>query len=248
MKVWIEHPVEPSRLFLAWQAPEGEENRLRWAVGVLESEGATLSFRYFDEDEIRLRNSGRDLTQLRSAGFVGYPAFPFTPGAKFTSDILSTFLRRLPPPSRSDFGSYQEYFSIPPGTPVSGLTLLALTEARLPGDGFSLIDPFDPAVEVCDAVFEIAGFRYQAPHRSLTEGCRLALLGEATNRHDPDAVAVYAGDARIGYVNRLQAKTVAGWMVNRDLACELLRMNGRPGAPRAYGKLTVRPKTRVIAA
>lgn len=247
MKAWIDQPVEPKRLILAWQAPEGQRDRLRWAVGLIEN-GSHPTFRYFDAEEVSAQNAGRGLDRLKLAGFVGYPAFKFEPGRRFDSDILQTFLRRLPPASRGDFGQYQEYFSIRPGSNVSGAILLALTEARLPGDGFSVVDPLDPSAEICDAVFEIAGYRYEAGGREVELGEELALRPDPTNEHDANAVAVYHGTQRVGFVNRLQAPTIARWLSSRSVMCQVLRKNGRADAPRAYAKISIRPRSEHLAA
>lgn len=247
MRVWIEQPVEPARLVLAWQAPDGQRDRRRWSVGEIHPT-RTAVFRYFTDDELAFHNEGRTDQDLRAAGFAGYPAFPFSLGAAFSDEVLSTFMRRLPPITRSDFGLYQDYFSIPPGTGLSAPILLALTEARLPGDGFSLIDPFDPSVDCCDAPFEVAGFRYEAGDARPPVGSELSLRPDFANVHDDQAVAVFWHEQRIGFVNRLQAPTVRSWLLERDVSCDLLRLNGRVGAPRAYARISVRPRVQTLAA
>jgi len=247
VKVWIEKPVEPAKLVLVWQAPEGHPDRLRWAVGVIELEEVER-FRYLTSDELFALNNGRTLDRLTAAGFAGYPAFSYEPGKMFDADILRTFQRRLPPPARQDFARYEEYFSIHPGSTISVPLLLALTEARLPSDGFSIIDPLDSAAEVCDAVFEIAGLRYEGATQSIEIGDELALRPDPTNTYDPDAVAVHWRGARIGFVNRLQAHAVAQWLSTRSVRCVVLRKNGRADAPRAYAKIAVRPRPHQLAA
>lgn len=239
--------MEPSVLYLAWQAPDAQTDRLRWAVGVIEN-GPRPTFRYFRADELPSYNAGRGLDRLKAAGFVGYPAFLFEAGRTFETDILKTFLRRLPPRSRGDFSQYQEYFSIHPGSSLSGPLLLALTEARLPSDGFSIVDPLDPGASECDAVFEIAGFRYEAAGRKLELGDELTLKPEPTNVHDSNAVAVYSGLERVGFVNRLQAPTIASWHIGGFVTCQVLRKNGRADAPRAYALVSKRTRPEHMAA
>lgn len=248
MQVWIDQPVEPTTLILAWQAPDAERDRLRWAVGAIDI-GTTPIFRYFSEDELPSHNVNRTAQELRTAGFTGYPAFPYRPGAAFKTEILKTFLRRLPPPSRGDFEQYCAYFSIKPGARISEWLLLGLTEARLPSDGFSLVDPLAPAAETGDAVVEIAGYRYETgAAEDLKPGDALSLKPDPTNEYDPNAVAVLRAGKRIGFVNRLQAPTIRIWLEERQLECEVLRKNGRADAPRAYAKVSIRPKARELAA
>lgn len=248
MKVWIEQPLQPSTLVLAWQAPDGVVDRRRWAVGLLESSPSGATFQYLDETAFGEFNLGRSVTDLRGLGFIGYPAFAFKAGALFSEHVLEAFVRRLPPSSRTDFVRYLEYFSI--GVSVPPLTLLSLTEARLPSDGFSLIDPLDPDSDAGETVAEIAGFRHESPNHfeALQVGSTLDLIPDPTNEHDPNAVGVWWEQQRIGYVNRLQAPTILTWLQTRSIQCNLIRLNGRAGAPRAYAKLTISKRLKTLAA
>ncbi len=51
MEHWVEVPPEPAKLTLTWRAPEGIDDRTRWAVGVLSAEGGTPRFRYLEGEE-----------------------------------------------------------------------------------------------------------------------------------------------------------------------------------------------------
>jgi hypothetical protein len=149
MEPWIEHVDEPARLILAWQAPDPEKDRLRWAVGELSRATGVATFKYFDGDEFTRLNSGRRQDELRAAGFRGYPAFDVlhTPSGEFSDGVLEAFLRRVPPRSRSDFPRYLEHFRLRSSDGIGPFALLAVTEAKLPSDGFSLIDPLDPTAD-----------------------------------------------------------------------------------------------------
>jgi len=53
--------------------------------------------------------------------------------------------------------------------------------------------------------FEIAGIKFRAANyekAQVTRGDRLNLKLEPTNQHDPFAIAIYKGEAHIGYVPR----------------------------------------------
>ena len=250
MKTWIERPTEPRELILAWQAPDEfrDEDRRRWEIGAIYKEGASVRFRYFEEPEFGAKNFGRSLEKLRSYGFEGYPAFKFEPGRVYAGEVLDTFERRLPPRSRADFRRYLDYFSIPDGVDVSLMQLLAISEARLPGDGFSLVDPLDERMLSGEVAFEIAGFRHESPHVLPDLGAQLTLRAEPDNKWDAQAVAVYLDSSRIGFVNKIQAPVVGIWLNTREIECVLLRFNGRQGAPRAYALIKVSPKNGRLAA
>jgi hypothetical protein len=224
------------------------KDRRRWQVGQIERKAAGVQFRYFKGAEFEAANAGRSVEDMRLQGFVSFPAFEYSPGAIFAEKVMKTFERRLPPQSRSDFARYLEYFSIRPSEAPSGLTLFALTEARLPSDGFSLVDPLDPDLTTGEVPFEIAGFRHEAKAVIPQVGQPLRLVPEPTNEHDANAVQVFLGDERIGYVNRIQAPVVGQWLDTRELECVVLRFNGRPGAPRAYALLRLQPSRGTLAA
>lgn len=248
VKVWFQNPAEPAQLVLAWQAPDGVEDRRRWQVGQVERKVDGVQFRYFQGREFEIANAGRSVEDMRRQGFVSFPAFEYSPGRIFTDKVMETFERRLPPQSRSDFARYLEYFSIPSGEAPSGLTLFALTEARLPSDGFSLIDPLDPDLVAGEVPFEIAGFRHVAKTVVPEVGQPLRLVPEPTNEHDGNAIQVFLGNERIGYVNRIQAPVVGKWLEMREFECVVLRFNGRLGAPRAYALLRLAPRLSTLAA
>jgi HIRAN domain len=251
MECWIEQPQVPQQLLLVWQAPPDVRDRLRWAVGRLSSDADRTSFVYLEGEEFQALNLGRSEGQLEACGFSGYPAFDRMrrPEAGFWHDALETLLRRVPPRRRSDFGAYLEHHRVKAAAILSPLALLAVTEAHLPSDGFSLIDPLDASAAAVDFVFEIAGFRHAArPIAPLQDGETLTLVPEPGNRWDPSAIKVMAGEVRIGYVNRLQAATIQQWLSTRDVQCCIARLNGQPNAPRAYALARVRPMPSAMAA
>jgi hypothetical protein len=60
--------------------------------------------------------------------------------------------------------------------------------------------------------FHIAGFQFhEGPEliEHLEPGCELSLVREPKNPHDQRAVALYSGDAHIGYVPRDRNRTIA---------------------------------------
>ncbi len=250
--LWIEYPPAPRELILAWQAPLHVEDRFRWAVGKLRVEGLDSAvFEYLSGPDFSALNDGRQLEALQAAGYSGYPAFDAKkqPSGEFRDRVLQAFLRRLPPRSRSDFPRYLAHHYVSEPDKLSPMALLSVTEARLPSDGFSLIDPLDSSASCVDFVFEIAGYRHRvAVPDSYAVGQRLELRREPDNPFDGRAIAVIAGERVIGYVNRLQAPTIGSWLKQRALTCWIARVNDRPDMPRAFAFLQVRPATCLIAA
>jgi hypothetical protein len=224
---------------------------LRWAVGRVFQDGADVAFEYLTGSAFEALNGGRSEAQLRAAGFGGYPAFERSRSGDvvYRDRVIDALLRRLPPATRSDFRDFLAYYRIPDDLSLPPLGLLAATEGRLPGDGFSFVDPLDPAAEAVDLVMEITGFHnYQPLPYDLQIGAELDFAHDVGNLHDRDAVEISIDGQRIGYINRLQAPTVRHWLASRSVSAVLQRLNGRPEKPKAFAFVEVRGAKRSIAA
>jgi hypothetical protein len=242
---WIEYVAEPKKLFLAWQAPEGLKVRFRWAVGVLEHVDQDLQLRYLaDGAEFQSVNQGRTYDELTALGYQGYPGVSLHKQIH-RRGIMTILMRRLPPRRRPDFDEYKRQFRLKSDLNVSDLALLGLTEAKLPSDGFSVVDPLDPETQCCDLMLELAGFRYYA-HAipELQVGDDVVIQPEPQNPHDPNAVQVRTRGVTIGYINRLQTNAFRHWLINRHVSGAIERLNGKSEHPRAFIFVQVRSALR----
>jgi hypothetical protein len=240
---WIEQVPEPRKLFLAWQAPDHMGDRFRWAVGILVPRDGECTLRYFQPGaEFERHNQGYPFTRLLELGYQGYPGFK-PRQAVHEDGVLAALMRRLPPRSRPDFSDYKRLFRLPRSLDLSNFALLGQTEAKLPNDGFSVVDPLDPEIVACELLSEIAGLRYYLKDSTLALeiGDPIELLPEPENPKDPNAVKVYVGSARIGYVNRLQAGTFLQWLKYRQVTGVIERLSGTIERPRAFIFIRVRP-------
>jgi hypothetical protein len=247
---WIERPCVPKRLFLAWQPADLAGDRFRWAVGQLEPEGFDCTLRYFGRGaEFDALNPSHTYDELLRLGYPGYPAFPLKREVH-REGVLSAFMRRLPPRSRPDFAEYASQFRLRPDSRLSDFALLGLTEAKLPSDGFSLVDPLDVHLDFCELMLEVAGYRHYVGKLPLTP--RLAdpveMLPEPSNPYDRNAVQICLSEHKIGYVNRLQAGTFLQWISERRISACIERLNGDPGRPRAFVFVRIRPPVARVAA
>ena len=250
MKVenWITMVQEPRSLFLAWQAPDHFELRHRWAVGLLTPIDGGLQLRYLSDEEFPKFNDGRTAADARALSYEGYPSFSLKQATHATG-VADALMRRLPPRSRADFGDFIKQFRLKPDRTLSLLELLGRTEAKLPNDGFSVVDPLDPALTHCDLMLEIAGFRHYVKSEPLGVGVghQVAIEAEPDNKVDAGAVKVTVGGRKIGNINRLQAPTFLRWLKDRKIAAVLERLNGKPDRPRAFIFVRVRPAMQVAA-
>ncbi|HEY1613954.1 MAG TPA: HIRAN domain-containing protein [Rhizomicrobium sp.] len=222
----IQHVYEPTRLVLAWQAPDECGNRARFAVGEITKKNNEYVLRYYANTP--------DLTKACDLGYQGYPAFSLKQ-PEHTKGVLDAFMRRLPPRSRPDFIEYLKGLRLTPFADLSDFALLGYSEAKLPSDGFSLVDTLEDKKNPFELLLEIAGYRHHSP--SLVEsdiGSAVTLVPEPTNPYDPNAIAVVHQAKIIGYINRLQAPAMKKWLVNNQLTSVLEKLNGKPTKPRAF--------------
>lgn len=247
MTDYLKTICEPKRLILAWQSSDLRgDNRYRYAVGQVEPMEAT--FRYFQPGaEFERYNQGRGYAEMEALGYRGYPAFDRARLVHATG-VIEALMRRLPPRSRSDFDAYAARFLLPPDRALSDVALLGRTEATLPSDGFSLVDPLDPSTVRCDLLLEVAGYRHYSTKVDLRIDMSVQVLADPANPYDPNAVEFRAGGVKFGNVNRLQAATFRHWLSVADVEGKVERLNGTPDRQRAFVLISVRPRASAVAA
>ncbi len=230
----IEHTIEPHRLLLVWQAPDGKE-RTRFVVGELVRESDMVSFRYLTETE--------DFKRACELGFSCYPAFRKIERV-YTDGVMDTFMRRLPPRKRGDFAKYLQQWRLVPENTPSDFALLAYSGARLPTDGFSIDWPLSEVEAPCELLIEVAGFRYQheVSVDELSVGMPVSFRHEPENIHDNNALAVEWCNRCIGYVKRTQRDAVMHWLREYDIEASIERLNGTKERPVVYLFCRIREK------
>ncbi len=237
----IKHVPNPDRLLLVWQAPEGR-SRARFVVGELRQQEGQLVFRYLSDTA--------EFKKACEEGFVCYPAFRKT-NLEYTQNVLDSFLRRLPPRKRGDFGKYLEQWRLAPNVEISDFALLGHTGAKLPNDGFSLINPFDHIELPHEFYIEVAGFRYQ-PNISVDDisvGMSVEFIAEPANEFNRDAVRIEVAGKKIGYVSDAQCKAFNSWLGRYSVSASVERINGTNERPLVYvyGRVDLEQHCKAVA-
>lgn len=226
----IEHVCEPSRLVLTWQSPDldGQE-RKRFGVADLHR---------VNDDAVLIYRSNDEVNRAKALGYEGYPAFRMD--TREHGNALAAFKRRLPPRERSDFAHYLRNFRLQ-NCNLSDFALLGYTEAKLPSDGFGLVNQLEYDCVPSEHMLEIAGFRhYLEQSHGLSEGEVVQIELEPENQFDPAAIAFRWRGRKIGNVNRFQIETVTQWLDRRTVNAIFERRNGSPERPRGYAFVKVR--------
>ncbi len=221
----IRHLHTPNRLLLVWQSPEGS-SRSRFVVGEVCLDKQGYVFRYLVNTE--------QFNQACTEGFTCYPAFRKTT-QEYRDGILDTFIRRLPPRKRGDFGKYLQQWRLTPDINISDFGLLGHTGAKLPNDGFSLINPFDNVDMPHEFYIEVAGFRYQEILlKDIAENMPVDFISEPDNQYDRNAVSIEIAGNKIGYVNTTQNTAFNHWLQHYSITACIERINGTTERPLIY--------------
>jgi len=233
MKNYIKHIIEPNRLLLMWQGPD----RLHRIVGEL--------VRKKSEHVIRLNYlfETKDFQEAEKAEFKGYPAFPL--GNQSYSNVLDVFMRRLPPSTRGDYGTFLDSFRIQSNTKLSDFALLGYSGARLPDDKFSIVHPFENATGKFELLTLVHGTRHyqdknEAIHKLLKVGDLVTFRREVDNSVDNNAIVVFHKTKKVGYLNRGLLTSANNWLDDDSiLRSTIERINGTPDNPKIYVFLEV---------
>jgi hypothetical protein len=236
----ITHIIEPQRLYLIWQGPEGGERSRRIVAELLRTDHMV---------ELRYLTQSEDFRKARENGFEGYPAFPKTERI-YRDGVIETLMLRLPPRERSDFNKYLESFRISTAVQISDFALLGYSGAKLPSDGFSIVHPFDEVDTPCELLTEVAGFRYyEGMNMQLSVGMSATLQPEPGNPYDSQAIAVLVAGTKIGFIGRGVLDAFHRWLSNgSEISAVIEKMNGRPDRPSIMLYIAVVPQRQVAHA
>ena len=223
----IQNIQEPTILKLVWNV----RGKTRFIVGELENLKGEVILRYFP--------TSNDYNRAVEKGFEPLRGF-MNPQKEYREGVMDYFMSRITSRDRDDFGLYLETLGFEPnmGDAISDFALLGYGEGRLPSDGFQVINSFEDAMPAFEFVTEVAAtmhcdtndisidFKFEDP---------VELVREPDNRFDEFAIKVIINKCHLGYINRIQAKTICTLMdQGHVVSSQLYRKNGRASAPRYF--------------
>ena len=223
---YIEHIVEPDRLLLSWQTAS---DRLRMFVAELIRSGDD------DANLVYLKES-EDFSRAQSLGFEHYPGFDIEKDVH--NNVLTSFMKRLPPRNRGDFGRFLDALRLKSDVGISNFALLGYSKAKLPDDDFTVIHPFENASPPFELMLSVEGYRYyqeQLPLTSLSDDMQACFEAEPDNQYDPEAIKIIINDAIAGYVCRGLTGSFHEWMqAGLAISAYVERKNGAEQNPEIY--------------
>ncbi|MHC4084179.1 MAG: HIRAN domain-containing protein [Planctomycetota bacterium] len=229
----IEHLVEPDRLLLSWQTKTAI-NRQGMFVAELIRGGGEADLVYLKESE--------DFLRAQSLEFEGYPGFAIE--KEFHKNVLTSFMKRLPPRSRRDFGRFLDALRIKSDAEISDFALLGYSGAKLPDDDFTVIHPFENASPPFELLLPVQGYRYykdQLPLADLSTDMQAGFETEPDNPWDPEAIKIVINNVRVGYVSRGLTGSFHEWMqAGLTISAYVERINGTEENPETYLYVSVK--------
>ena len=228
----IDHIVEPDRLLLSWQTAN---MRLRMFVAELIRNGD-------DEADLVYLKEREDFSKAQSLGFNGYPGFDIK--TTIHKNVLTSFMKRLPPRSRGDFGRFLDALRIKAEAEISDFALLGYSGAKLPDDDFTVIHPFENALVPFELMLPVEGYRYYQDELSLnvlSTDMQAVFEAEPDNPTDPEAIKIIIDGIRVGYVCRGLTASFHKWMQSGlTISAYVERINGTGQDPKVYLYVSVK--------
>ncbi len=224
---YIEHIIEPQRLLLSWQ-PKDNKNRQRMLV-------AELCRNKYNDADLIYRTQSPDFINAQKIGFPGYPGLGT--GIAIHNNVLTPFIKRLPPRTREDFNRFLEALRIRPDATISDFALLGYSGAKLPDDDFTIIHPFDDTLPPFEFILQIQGYQHykeQMPFKA-SINMKATFEPEPDNIYDSDAVKIIVNGVMAGYVCRGLTTSFHKWLQsNLTISAYIERINGTEQKPKAY--------------
>ncbi len=228
---YIERIVDPDRLLLSWQT---SSEPLRMFVAELIRNGNNADLVYLKDSE--------EFSKAQSLEFEGYPGFVIE--KDIHKNVLTSFMKRLPPRSRGDFSRFLDALRIKSDAEVSDFALLGYSGAKLPNDDFTIIHPFENASPPFELMLFVQGYRYykdQLPSNALSQDMQAGFETEPDNPKDPEAIKIIINDVKVGYVNRALAGSFHEWMqAGLAISAYVERINGIEQNPEIYLYVSVK--------
>lgn len=217
---------EPRKLLLLWKAKQTTGRN--FLVGELIRKDTIVEFRYNTET--------RDFEDAKGDGFVGYPGFKIR-SEPYKYGVMESFSKRLPARKRNDFNEYLDKLHLPHTVrdTISDFALLGYSEAKWPGDGFSLFNIFEGIIPPFAFVIELSGVRHlHYDVKQLKLGEPVQFVEEPDNEYDGNAIIVKMKNEKIGYINRCQTTYFKQWIRQFSIQAHLTRVNGTLENPRVF--------------
>lgn len=221
---FIEHIIEPSKLFMTWQSSDRNQ-RKRYTIAELNRLGEKVTLKYLTDTD--------DFREASKLGFEFYPAFQNV-NEIYEHGVMDALMRRLPPKTRNDYNQYLAGLRIKPDTELSDFALLGYSGAKLPSDGFIIINPFENTPAAFEFLLEATGYKYLSGI-TINLGERASFKEEFNTERKEKEVKIFINQQCVGYVTRALLPEFCRWLeTGRVVDAWYEKKNGSPEQPVVY--------------
>jgi hypothetical protein len=228
----IKSIAEFTTIFISWMEPYVEGcRRQRYVVAKLTRNG--------DDADLEYLIDTKDFKEATKKGFEGFGRFPVS--VKKYANVMEYLSYRLPPKKRADFDTFMKSIGLDVSLKdqISYFQLLGYSGGKLPDDTFNFHIDYTNISLPIQMYTELTGIAYQDDWKlnveKTTVGDPILLTHDTQNPFDSFAVEARWKNHRIGYINRVQSKTISTWLVEgRSVSAYISRKNGTPERPRLY--------------
>jgi hypothetical protein len=221
---FINHIIEPTRLFLSWRILDGLATRYIVAE-LYKTNESTVDFKYLTETE--------DFRKAQEKGFVFHTAFQDIHLTYY--NVLDTFTRRIPPRKREDFSKYLAGLRLKGDAVLSDFALLGYSGAKLLSDSFSIIHPFDHVKGKCELFLEVANFKKEFKEK-IEIGMPVSFLIEPSFKNSKEKrIQVIIFKQVVGEIHQVLVPSFFDWLEQNRIECAVVeKVNGTLDCPNIY--------------
>jgi hypothetical protein len=178
------------KIYISWRKKPGER---RFLVALLQrTNGGNISFKYLDDFETAKEQGLNNI--------IGFGR----DAERLTSEQLSIIIRlRLVSKDKEDKNELLQFWEA--GDVTDEFMLLALTQGKSPSDNFEFLGDYSRLeTKKINFVTDLSGLSHNTLAPSIIkEGDILTYKQENTNTFDTNAIAIYKGNDKIGYIKRV---------------------------------------------
>jgi hypothetical protein len=184
---------EFGNIYLIWRSGSGKS---RHVVGVI---------KHNYNDGIRFHYIKENLDSAIKEGFHPYTEFPEL-DREYSNNVLEIFGQRVMKFDRDDISKLLDFWQIDYSKKENKLYLLAKTQGLIPNDNFEFLADYNPTKNARFTT-DLAGLTaLKLPANTVLQNETLEFRCEPSNQYDANAVAIFKGDIKIGYIKRIHSR------------------------------------------
>jgi hypothetical protein len=202
-----------SNIYLTWKKGPGSR---RIPVAKI-SNGSTTG--------VRFKYILKNVDLAKKEGFSYFAGFSKI-DLEYSENVLEILGQRITKSERNDLKEFYHFWSIDPSKKNDIFYMLGMTQGLLPTDNFEFLADFNPIKDQI-IISEITSLsKSKIPSDLLTVGDELTFVREPNNSFDNNAVEIFSGQIKLGYLKTIHSKVFYKTHYNPKITVHHLEKNG----------------------